>query len=1323
MRGARGRAGHRQDAAARRAARSCRGAGLPCPVGLGDRVRARSAVQRLGRRARRVRRLARAEPARGVGPDAVGELADVLPSLRARAGRPQASVADERYRAHRAVRKLLELLAAERPLVLVLDDLHWSDGASIELLAALLRREPEAPVLLALAFRPGRRPRGCRPRSRAPSVRRIELAQLSEAEAAAAPRWARRAGGGGDLPARRRQPLLPRAARARRRATVLAALAASGASVDAVGVPRPSPRRSPTSSTSLRPAERRLLEAAAVAGEPFEPDLAARSPSCRPPMDSRARRAARRSTSCARPRCRGASSSAIRSCGERSTSRRRGGWRLAAHARAADGARRPRAPRAAERAHHVEQSAEQGDEEAIAAPARGGRRRLGARSGRRGALVRGRRCDCFAHRHGTPGRRPRRARVGPARRSASSSAAATTLLEAIELLAPDAERAARRADRPVRGGRALARTPRGCSPAAGACLGGPPRPLDGGGGACRSSSRSTGSTSSTSSRRSTMGRERAGDGSCARRPRADRRGRRPRSASARRRLGASTAAREHREEARAEIDRLVRRGARATPRRLLLPRLGRDLPRALRRRRRPHRARDRDRAGDRRRAAAGSADAGQELPARDARDAWPRRSSAARRRSRRRGCRPTRTTSSGRCSSSAGRATSPATSTARSRRARRACQVDRRLAGGTIPNGGGGPGWGLGVAWFDAGEVERASQHPARARRRGRRAHDAGRALLRLGEPDARRARGRGRRGGRRLRAPRRGGCGAARACSCPPALAGRARAAVLLARGEPVEAARAAARSAEAAAAIGARLAGGVLAQRSQGRALAAAGERAARRSPCCARPSASSTRAARSACATRRGASCASSARAPRRAGRRAGESGLASLTKRELEIADARHRPHDEQRDRRRALPQREDGRVAPAQHLHQARRLLPRRGRARGRARAARREARSRRELGRRPPIDPTRPAWPSSATSRSSTARLRIFDNAAIGFAAISPVVGLYAVVLVGTRRRRARPGSGCCRSRSPASACCSPSTRSSRPSSRSPAAPTSGAAGCMGGGYGWFSGWVAICAYAVANTTIAYLGAPWALTLLGIELDAERDRRGRDDRSSSSARSSARSASTCSAGRSRSGSPPRRSRRSGSGWRCCSSSATRTSRSSRTRSAPRRSPAAPSAPGCSPRSPSAAGCSSASTPASASPRRRAARRATSRARSGSRCSASAALVMLTRSRSTLAHPNPADVVAGRDVDPVVDRGRHARSGRGRPSRSPPSCSTAFLACGMAAQALTARTIYSVARDGVLPGIALPAHGRPAPGADRRDRRHHRGRLPRACCSA
>ena len=52
------------------------------------------------------------------------------------------------------MRELLELLAVGQPLVLMLDDLHWCDPASIELLGALLHRPPAAPVLLALAARP-----------------------------------------------------------------------------------------------------------------------------------------------------------------------------------------------------------------------------------------------------------------------------------------------------------------------------------------------------------------------------------------------------------------------------------------------------------------------------------------------------------------------------------------------------------------------------------------------------------------------------------------------------------------------------------------------------------------------------------------------------------------------------------------------------------------------------------------------------------------------------------------------------------------------------------------------------------------------------------------------------------------------------------------------------------------------------------------------------------------------------------------------------------------------------------------------------------------
>ena len=56
------------------------------------------------------------------------------------------------------MRALLEHLAKTRPLVLVLDDFHWADSASVELLGALLRRPPAAPVLIALAVRPRQMP-------------------------------------------------------------------------------------------------------------------------------------------------------------------------------------------------------------------------------------------------------------------------------------------------------------------------------------------------------------------------------------------------------------------------------------------------------------------------------------------------------------------------------------------------------------------------------------------------------------------------------------------------------------------------------------------------------------------------------------------------------------------------------------------------------------------------------------------------------------------------------------------------------------------------------------------------------------------------------------------------------------------------------------------------------------------------------------------------------------------------------------------------------------------------------------------------------------
>ena len=90
--------------------------------------------------------------------DVLGELATIFPALTPRASVRAAVVPQTRYRTYRAVRELLERLTAIKPLVLVLDDLHWADPASVELLGTLLRRPPDAAVLITLAVRPRQAP-------------------------------------------------------------------------------------------------------------------------------------------------------------------------------------------------------------------------------------------------------------------------------------------------------------------------------------------------------------------------------------------------------------------------------------------------------------------------------------------------------------------------------------------------------------------------------------------------------------------------------------------------------------------------------------------------------------------------------------------------------------------------------------------------------------------------------------------------------------------------------------------------------------------------------------------------------------------------------------------------------------------------------------------------------------------------------------------------------------------------------------------------------------------------------------------------------------
>jgi tetratricopeptide (TPR) repeat protein len=119
---------------------------------------------------------------------AVRQLGAVFPALwddRLAAGPVRA----ERYWLHRAVRSLLEAIGGGgRGLVLALDDLHWADDATAELIDHLIRHPPKAPVLLALAHRP----RQILPRLSAALVRagsegrlvRMGLGPLSSADAA-----------------------------------------------------------------------------------------------------------------------------------------------------------------------------------------------------------------------------------------------------------------------------------------------------------------------------------------------------------------------------------------------------------------------------------------------------------------------------------------------------------------------------------------------------------------------------------------------------------------------------------------------------------------------------------------------------------------------------------------------------------------------------------------------------------------------------------------------------------------------------------------------------------------------------------------------------------------------------------------------------------------------------------------------------------------------------------------------------------------------------------------------------------------------------------
>lgn len=80
-----------------------------------------------------------------------GALLRLLPGLAP--GVTARSPEDQRYVVFEAVRALLEEAAAARPLLLVIDDLHWADPASLQLLRHVTGLATAAPVLVAACAR------------------------------------------------------------------------------------------------------------------------------------------------------------------------------------------------------------------------------------------------------------------------------------------------------------------------------------------------------------------------------------------------------------------------------------------------------------------------------------------------------------------------------------------------------------------------------------------------------------------------------------------------------------------------------------------------------------------------------------------------------------------------------------------------------------------------------------------------------------------------------------------------------------------------------------------------------------------------------------------------------------------------------------------------------------------------------------------------------------------------------------------------------------------------------------------------------------------
>jgi DNA-binding CsgD family transcriptional regulator/tetratricopeptide (TPR) repeat protein len=287
------------------------------------------------------------------------ELAPVVPGLDGLGDATASRLQDERFQTHRAVRALLEALGGTTRVVLVLDDLHWADDASLELVAHLLRRPPRRGVLLALGFRPA----PVRPvlvdalaaAARDGAVVELPLTGLTRADAdGLLP---------GRLPAALRDALYEQAGGNPFYLQELGRAAAPTA-VPGGDVPRGVALALDQEVRALPEPAQRLARAAAVAGDPIALDVAIAAAGLdeEPALDALdALLGAALLTPTDVPRRYRFRHPLVRRAVYDTTAE---GWRLAAHARAAR-ALEQRGGSLTARAHHLERCAQLGDHAAV----------------------------------------------------------------------------------------------------------------------------------------------------------------------------------------------------------------------------------------------------------------------------------------------------------------------------------------------------------------------------------------------------------------------------------------------------------------------------------------------------------------------------------------------------------------------------------------------------------------------------------------------------------------------------------------------------------------------------------------------------------------------------------------------------------------------------------------------------------------------------------------------------------------------------------------------------------------------------------------------